>query len=46
MEPEDIDYGDYDFEDDNEINSNLDINKNPSGFSNDNCDFEVYDESS
>ena len=35
MEPEDIDYGDYDFEDDNEINSNLDINKNPSGFSND-----------
>ena len=35
MEPEDIDYGDYDFEDDNEINSNLDINKNQSGFSND-----------
>ena len=31
---EDIDYGDYDFEDDNEINSNLDINKNQSGFSN------------
>ena len=35
MEPEDIDYGDYDLEDDNEINSNLDINKNQSGFSND-----------
>ena len=35
MEPEDIDYGDYDFEDDNEISSNLDINKNQSGFSND-----------
>ena len=35
MEPEDIDYGDYEFEDDNEINANLDINKNQSGFSND-----------
>lgn len=31
MEPEDIDYGDYDFEDDNNINGYLDINKNPSG---------------
>ena len=34
MEPEDIDYGDYDFEDDNNINGYLDINKNPSGYSN------------
>ena len=34
MEPE-IDYDDYEYDDDNEINTNLDINKNPSEYSND-----------